>query len=76
MKKLIEDIVKYIVENPSDVRVNELSGEKTNLFELRLNKEDVGKVIGKGGKTVGSIRSLVSTLSIRDGKRSILEVVE
>ena len=76
MKKLIEQIVKYIVDHPADVKINELCGEKTHLYELRLNKEDVGKVIGKGGKTVSSIRNLISTLSARNGKRSILEVVE
>lgn len=76
MKQLIEYIVKELVEHPDEVRITEIDGERTVVFELRCNQEDVGKVIGKSGKTVGAIRTLLSTVAARQGRRAMLEVVE
>jgi hypothetical protein len=76
MKELIEFIVKELVECPEEVRITEIDGERTIVFELRCNPEDVGKVIGKSGKTVGAIRTLLSTVAARQGRRAMLEVVE
>ena len=76
MKTLVLDIVKYLVEHPKDIRITEVDGEKTNIIELRCNQEDLGKVIGKNGKTVGAIRTLLSTVAARKGRRAMLEVVE
>ena len=76
MKELIEYVVKTLVDHPEDIRIAEIVGERTIVFELRCHPEDVGKVIGKSGKTVGAIRTLLSTVAARQNKRAMLEVVE
>jgi len=76
MKELVEYIVKSLVDHPEDVRVTEVDGERTVIFELRCHREDLGKVIGKSGKTVGAVRTLLSTVAAREGRRAMLEVVE
>jgi uncharacterized protein len=76
MKELIEYVVKVLVDHPEDIRISEIEGERTIVFELRCHPEDVGKVIGKSGKTVGAIRTLLSTVAARQNKRAMLEVVE
>ncbi len=76
MKELIEFVVKTLVDHPEDLRITEIEGERTIVFELRCHPEDVGKVIGKSGKTVGAIRTLLSTVAARQNRRAMLEVVE
>jgi uncharacterized protein len=76
MKELIEYVVKTLVDHPEDLRITEIEGERTIVFELRCHPEDVGKVIGKSGKTVGAIRTLLSTVAARQNRRAMLEVVE
>ena len=76
MRELIEYVVKALVDHPDDLRIAEIEGERTIVFELRCHPEDVGKVIGKSGKTVGAIRTLLSTVAARQNKRAMLEVVE
>ena len=76
MKELIEYVVKALVDHPDDLRIAEIEGERTIVFELRCHPEDVGKVIGKSGKTVGAIRTLLSTVAARQNRRAMLEVVE
>ncbi len=76
MKELIEYIVKTLVDHPDDLRIAEIEGERTVVYELRCHPEDVGKVIGKSGKTVGAIRTLLSTVAARQNRRAMLEVVE
>ena len=76
MKELLEYIIRLLVDHPEDVRITEVDGEKTAIFELRCHPEDVGKVIGKNGKTVGAIRLILSTVAARKGRRAMLEVVE
>ena len=76
MKELIEYVVKALVDHPDDLRIAEIEGELTIVYELRCHPEDVGKVIGKSGKTVGAIRTLLSTVAARQNKRAMLEVVE
>ena len=76
MKELIEYVVKTLVDHPDDLRIAEIEGERTIVFELRCHPEDVGKVIGKSGKTVGALRTLLSTVAARQNKRAMLEVVE
>lgn len=76
MKDLVTYIVGKLVDHPGAVQLTEVDGERTALFELRCHKDDVGKVIGKSGKTVGAIRTLVSTVAARQGRRALLEVVE
>ena len=76
MKKLLQDLLTHVVEHPSDVKLTEVQGAKTLVYELKCNESDVGKIIGKQGKTVGAIRNLLTALSSRDGKRTVLEVIE
>ena len=76
MKELIEYVVKTLVDHPEEIRISEIEGERTIVFELRCHPDDVGKVIGKSGKTVGAIRTLLSTVAARQNKRAMLEVVE
>ena len=76
MKELIEYVVKTLVDHPEDIRISEIEGERTIVFELRCHPDDVGKVIGKSGKTVGAIRTLLSTVAARQNRRAMLEVVE
>ena len=64
------------MDHPDEIRTAEIVGERTIVFELRCHPEDVGKVIGKSGKTVGAIRTLLSTVAARQNRRAMLEVVE
>jgi hypothetical protein len=76
MRALIEHIVRALVDHPDDIRITEVDGEKTVVFELRCHPEDIGKVIGKSGKTVGAIRTLLNTAATKEGRRAMLEVVD
>ena len=76
MKELIEYIARSLVDNPDDVKITEIDGERTIVFELRCNKDDIGKIIGKNGKTVGAMRTLLSTMAAKSGQRAMLEVVD
>jgi predicted RNA-binding protein YlqC (UPF0109 family) len=76
MKELLEYIVRVLVDHPNDVRITEVDGERTVIFELRCHPDDVGKVIGKTGKTVGAIRILLNTAAAKQGRRAMLEIVE
>ncbi len=76
MREMLEYIVRALVDHPDDVRITEVEGERTIIYELRCHPEDVGKVIGKNGKTVGAIRTLLSTAAARQNRRAMLEVVE
>lgn len=76
MKDLIEFMVKALVDDPSEVSITEINGEKITLFELRVAKADIGKVIGKRGRTAGAIRTIVNAVSTKQGKRAELEIIE
>jgi predicted RNA-binding protein YlqC (UPF0109 family) len=76
MKEFIEFIVKHLVDNPSAVQVNEIDGERTVVFELRVGEGDMGKVIGRRGQTAKSLRTLLAAASAKLGKRSVLEILE
>jgi predicted RNA-binding protein YlqC (UPF0109 family) len=76
MKALLETIVKSLVDAPGEVRITEVGGEKTIIFELRCNAKDIGKIIGKSGKTVGAMRTLLNSIAARQGRKAILEVVD
>jgi predicted RNA-binding protein YlqC (UPF0109 family) len=76
MKELIEYIAKALVDNPDQVRVSEILGEKTSVIELAVAKEDLGKVIGKQGRTAKAIRTILTAASTKLRKRSVLEIVE
>ena len=76
MKEFIEYIVKNLVDNPDEVSVVEIEGTRTTVYELRVGEGDLGKVIGKEGKTVRSIRTILSAAAARQGKRAVLEILE
>ena len=76
MKAFIEFIVKALVDRPDEVVVTEVEGSRTTVFELRVGQGDLGKVIGKNGQTAKSIRTLLAAVSARQGKRSVLEILE
>jgi hypothetical protein len=64
------------VDNPDEVDVAEVTGEQTSVIELRVAKEDLGKVIGKQGKTAKAMRTILSAASSKIRKRSVLEIIE
>ena len=76
MKDLIERIAKSLVDKPEDVSVKETEGEKTTIIELRVAQEDLGKVIGKQGRTAGAMRTLLNAAGTKVGKRCVLEILE
>lgn len=76
MKDLIEYIARALVDQPDQVKVSEVEGERTSVIELTVAKEDLGKVIGKQGRTARAIRTLLSAASTKIRKRSVLEIIE
>jgi Predicted RNA-binding protein (contains KH domain) len=76
LKELVEYIARSLVDNPDAVQVSEVGGEQTVVFELRVAKEDLGKVIGKQGRTARAIRTILSAASTKLKKRSVLEIIE
>jgi len=76
MKELIEYLAKTLVDKPDAVSVTELEGEQTSVIELRVAKEDLGKVIGKQGRTAGAMRTILGVASAKMKKRSVLEILE
>lgn len=76
MKELIEYIAKSLVDHPDSVKVTEVEGERTSVIELNVVKEDLGKVIGKQGKTARAMRTILSAASTKEKKRTILEIIE
>ena len=69
-------IIRPLVDHPDDVRITSIDGEKTVVMELRCHSNDLGKVIGKSGKTITAVRGLLSALAARQGRRALIEVVE
>ncbi|MBF0554668.1 MAG: KH domain-containing protein [Nitrospirae bacterium] len=76
MKNLVEVMAKALVDKPEDVAVQEVDGEKTTIFELRVAANDLGKVIGKQGKTARAMRTILSAAGTKIGKRASLEILE
>jgi len=77
MKDVLMDMVKSIVDKPDEVSIEVTEGENTLIYELRVGEGDVGKVIGKQGKNVGAIRTILSAATAKEGgKRAILEIIE
>ena len=76
MKELIEYIVKALVDDPSAIDIKEVMGDKITIYELRTAKGDIGKVIGKRGRTAGAIRTILNAVSARQGNRAVLEIIE
>lgn len=76
VKALIEDIAKALVDTPASVAVNEVAGEQATVFELRVAESDLGKVIGKQGRTARSLRTLLTAVGTKMNRRFTLEILE
>jgi len=76
LKELIEFMARALVDSPEKVRVSEIVGEQTSVIELRVSKEDLGKVIGKQGRTARAMRTILSAASTKIRKRAVLEIIE
>jgi predicted RNA-binding protein YlqC (UPF0109 family) len=76
MKELINYIAQALVDNPDAVEVSEVEGNQTSVLELKVAKEDLGKVIGKQGRTARAMRTILSAASAKVKKRTVLEIVE
>jgi len=76
MKELIKYIAEALVDNPEQVSVEEVEGNQTSVLELKVSKEDLGKVIGKQGRTARAMRTILGAASAKEKKRTVLEIVE
>lgn len=75
MKDLVEYIAKALADKPDQINVSEIEGETSLILELRVAPEDMGRIIGKGGRTANAMRALVRVLAAKQGKRVTLEIV-
>ncbi|MDJ0666226.1 MAG: KH domain-containing protein [Desulfobacterales bacterium] len=76
MRELIDYIARALVDNPEMVEVSEVEGNQTSVLELKVAKEDLGKVIGKQGRTARAMRTILSAASAKIKKRTVLEIIE
>jgi len=76
MKEFMEYVIKHLVDNPADVRVDEIIGEHTVIFELHVDPQDMGKVIGKQGRTARAMRTLLSAAAEKVNKKTRLDILE
>ncbi len=76
LRDLVDFMAKALVDNPDEVQVNEVVGEQTTVVELSVSKDDLGKVIGKQGRTAKSMRTILNAASTKLQKRSVLEIME
>jgi predicted RNA-binding protein YlqC (UPF0109 family) len=76
LKNLVEQMAKALVDHPDKVRVTEIEGEQTAVIELKVAKEDLGKVIGRQGRTARAMRTILSAASTKLNKRAVLEIIE
>ncbi len=76
LRDLIEYVSKSLVDMPEEVEVNEIEGEQTTVIELKVDKTDLGKVIGKQGRTARALRTILNAASTKLKKRSVLEIIE
>ena len=76
MKQLVMAIVQSLVDKPDEVQIKEVVGEHAHVLELRVAKDDLGKVIGKGGAHASAIRTILAAASGKENKRYILEIIE
>jgi predicted RNA-binding protein YlqC (UPF0109 family) len=75
VKELIEYIARSLVDQPDQVKVTQVEGEQSVIFELQVAQEDMGKIIGKEGRIANAIRTLLKVAAAREGKRAVLEII-
>ena len=76
MKQLVETVCKSLVDNPDQVQVTQIDGEQTTILELRVSQSDLGKVIGKQGRTARAIRTILAAAGMKQRRRYNLEIIE
>lgn len=76
MTDYIRSLLAPLLDHPDEIRMTTLDGAKTIAIEIRCNAKDLGKVIGKSGKTIGAVRQLAGSLAARNGRRAVVEVVD
>ncbi len=76
MKQLVETVCKALVDNPDEVKVTQIDGEQTTILELRVNQSDLGKVIGKQGRTARAVRTILAAAGMKQRRRYNLEIIE
>ena len=76
MKDLVETVCKSLVDNPEEVKVTQIDGEQTTILELRVHQSDLGKVIGKQGRTARAIRTILAAAGMKQKRRFNLEIIE
>ena len=76
MKQLVEYIAQALVDHPDKVEVKEINGERTVIYEVRVGEGDLGKIIGKEGRTAKAIRSIIAAAAMKQGKRAQVEILE
>lgn len=76
MKELVETVCKALVDNPEEVNVTQIDGEQTSILELRVHPSDLGKVIGKQGRTARAIRTILAAAGMKNKRRFNLEIIE
>jgi predicted RNA-binding protein YlqC (UPF0109 family) len=76
MKELLELIARSLVDSPDEVAVEEIDGDQTTVLELKVAREDLGKVIGKQGRTARSIRTILASAGVKLNKRIVFEIIE
>jgi predicted RNA-binding protein YlqC (UPF0109 family) len=75
VKELIEYIARSLVDRPDQVKVTQVEGEQSVIFELQVAQEDMGKIIGKEGRIANAMRTLLKVAAAREGKRAVLEII-
>jgi|TARA_B100000073_G_C23674711_1_gene550075 hypothetical protein len=73
---LIKLIVSSLVDSPDEIQITEVAGDSTTVYELKVAKDDLGKIIGKQGKTAKAIRTLLGAAAAKDKRRAVLEIIE
>jgi predicted RNA-binding protein YlqC (UPF0109 family) len=76
LKTLVEYVAKSLVDHPDQVDVKEIEGEKTTILELRVAEDDLGKIIGKHGRTAKAMRTVINAAATKEKKRAVLEILE
>ncbi|MDR2885006.1 MAG: KH domain-containing protein [Deferribacteraceae bacterium] len=76
MKELVKAIVEPLVDKPSEIDIREVESENNTVIELRVNEGDLGKVIGKQGRTAKAIRTILNAASVKKGKRVLMEIID
>lgn len=76
MEEFLSSIVKKIVDNPEEVSIKEVQGDRTIIYELSVKKEDIGKVIGKQGKIINSLRAIINAAAAKNGSKAWIELIE